>query len=267
MNPMIETLEQRALLSATPGNYIISFYGLGGSGSFGTDWLDKAVDTAGGATNSVVRKYDEDEGGRALKDFLSSVDRNRNKRIDASEVKTATVRVIGYSLGGIQAVNFARYLLRVGDTIKGFLIGQGTPIISLVTLDPVNNNPFKSTVGVPDNVYNYTNYYQQKGGDTTIDIYTRTTPSFKVSTKTVDDPLDIKGQPLATEARRSDQVRIDVGVYQNKTVSHKIEDNLDGKLKGRNTNHGTLPFFAYDLAVRDLTMSSRPERGLTPICP
>ncbi|CAN5473548.1 hypothetical protein BH09PLA1_BH09PLA1_05730 [soil metagenome] len=249
---LIEPLEQRALLAAS-GNYIVSFYGLGGGGSFGSDWLDKTVDTAGAETGAVVRKYNEDDGGRALKDFLSSVDRNHNRRIDKSEVATATVRVIGYSLGGVQAVNFARYLLRVGDTIKGFLIGQGTPITSLVTIDPVNSSPLKSTVGVPDNVYNFSNYYQQKGGDTTIDLYTRTTPSFKVSSQTYEDPLDIKGEALATEARGNNQVRIDVGIYQDETVKHKVQDNLDGKLKGRDTNHGTIPFFAYDLAVRDLT--------------
>src|SRR4051812_18006473 len=83
--PLIEPLEQRALLAANP-NYIISFYGLGGAGGFGTDWLDKTVDDAGAATGAVVRKYDEDQGGRALKDFLRSADRNRNNRIDKAEV-------------------------------------------------------------------------------------------------------------------------------------------------------------------------------------
>ena len=107
MNPLIELLEQRALLAANP-NYMISFYGLGGPGGFGEDWLDKTVDGAGEATNSLVRKYNEDQGGRALRDFLRSVDRNRNKRIDKAEVATLNVRVVGYSFGGVQAANFAR---------------------------------------------------------------------------------------------------------------------------------------------------------------
>jgi hypothetical protein len=31
-----------------------------------------------------------------------------------------------------------------------------------------------------------------------------------------------------------------------------VRDDLNGKLKGRDVNHGTLPFFAHDLAVADL---------------
>ena len=85
---LVEPLERRSLLAA---DYIISFYGLGGSGSFGADWLDKTVDDAGAEAGAVVRKYDEDEGGRALKDFLRSVDRNRNLRIDKREVASLDV--------------------------------------------------------------------------------------------------------------------------------------------------------------------------------
>ncbi|MBC8107986.1 MAG: hypothetical protein H7Z14_15465 [Anaerolineae bacterium] len=245
----IEQLEQRTLLAANP-NYIISFYGLGGAGDFGADWLDKTVDDAGAATNSVVRKYNEDAGGRALKDFLRSADRNRNMRIDKAEVATLNVRVIGYSFGGVQAANFARYLAKLGQTVKGYLIGQATPIRALVTLDPVDEPPLKHTAGIPGNVYNYSNYYQQKGGDTTIDLYTDPF-DIKVDSITVDDPANIKGEPLPTTARKSNQVRVDV-VYADETVKHEVRDNLNGKLTGRNVNHGTLPFFAYDLAVEDL---------------
>src|SRR4051794_35127091 len=98
--PLIEPLEQRQLLAANP-NYLISFYGPGGSGGFGDDWLDKTVDKAGEATNSVVRKYNEDQGGAALRDFLRGVDRNHNHRIDKSEVASPPVRVIGSSFGTI----------------------------------------------------------------------------------------------------------------------------------------------------------------------
>ena len=244
----IEPLEQRTFLAA---DYIISFYGLGGSGSFGSDWLDKTVDDAGAATGAVVRKYDEDEGGRALKDFFRAVDRNRNKRLDTREVAALDVRVIGYSFGGIQAVNFARYLLKVGETIKGYQIGRGTPINKLVTLDPVDEPPLKTTEGVPDNVYNFVNYYQQKGGDTTVDLYTRRF-DVKVDSITVEDPLDIKGETLATAARRSRQVRVDVGPLAGERVTHRVQDELNGKLRGRDVNHGTLPFFTYDFAVQDL---------------
>jgi hypothetical protein len=251
MNSFIEPLEQRSLLAA---DYIISFYGLGGSGSFGADWLDKTVDDAGAETGAVVRKYDQNESGRALKDFFRAVDRNHNLRIDKREVASLDVRVIGYSFGAIEATNFTRYLLKVGQTIKGYLIGQATPIDTLVTYDPVDDPLAKHTLGVPNNVYNFANYYQQHGGDTTINIYTRTTPRIKVDTEKVEDPLDIKGEELPSEARRrTKQIRVDVGELGDETVRHKIHSNLDGDLKGSNVNHGTLPFFAYDLAIEDLT--------------
>ena len=245
----IEFLEARALLAA---DYIISFYGLGGSGSFGADWLDKTVDDAGAESGAVVRKYDQDEGGRALKDFLRAVDRNRNLRIDKKEVATLDVRVIGYSFGAIQATNFTRYLLKTGQTVKGYLIGQATPINTLVTLDPVDEPPVKTTLGVPNNVYHFANYYQRRGGETTIDLYSDPF-DIKVDSITVDDPANIKGEELASDARRSTkQIRIDVGELADETVSHRVRDNVNGKLKGSETNHGSLPFFTYDLAVEDL---------------
>lgn len=251
MSKFVESLESRTLLAATPGNFVVSFYGTGGAGGFGNDWLDKITDSAGEATNSTIRKYDENEGGQALKDLLRSLDRNRNLRIDKVEAVNVRLGVVGYSAGAIQAVNFARYLLRVGQTVKGYLLGVGVPVRSLVTLDPIET-PLKNTEGVPDNVYRFSNYYQGKGGDTKVDLYTRTTPSVKIRSIEVNDPFNFIGDTLPTIARKSKQFRIDTD-FADETEQHKVEDFLDGRLKGRNVNHGTVPFFASDFAIADLT--------------
>jgi len=191
-------------------------------------------------------------GGEYDNSRIGEFSANRNHRIDKAEVASLNVRVIGHSFGGVQAANFARYLMKVGQTVKGYLIGQATPIKTLVTIDPVDDPLAKHTLGVPNNVYNFANYYQQHGGDTEVSIYTRTTPSIKVDTITVTDRLNIKGNVLPTDARTSKQIRIDVGQYADQTVKHKVETKLDGKLKGSDVNHGSIPFFTYDLAVDDL---------------
>jgi hypothetical protein len=230
---------------------VVSFYGLGGAGGFGNDWLDKIANHAGDSTESTVRKYDENEGGRALKDTLHAIDRNHNRIIEKSEANATNLRVVGYSFGGIQAANFARYLRKVGQVIKGYTLRAMVPIKALVTLDPVESI-IKHTDGIPSNVARFGNYYQQKGGSTTVDVYTDPF-NIKVTSISVPDPSNIKGGPLDSSAKESRQIRIDSGDYADKTVTHSVYSHAKGNIKGKNVNHGTLPFYAYDLAMEDLT--------------
>jgi len=230
---------------------VVSFYGLGGAGGFGNDWLDKIADHAAEQTGSSLRQYDEDDGGRALKDTLHSIDRNHNKVIEKSEATGTNLRVVGYSFGGIQAANFARYLRKVGQTVKGYLIRAAIPIRALVTLDPVQS-VIKNTSGIPSNVARFGNYYQQKGGSTTVDVYTDPL-NIKVTSISVPDPANIKGAPLDSSAKQNRQIRIDSGDFADKTVTHSVYSHAKGKIKGKNVNHGTLPFYAYDWAMEDLT--------------
>jgi hypothetical protein len=247
---LIEPLEQRSLLSASP-QLLVSFYGLGGAGGFGNDWLDNITGKAGDATGSTVKKYDEDQGGRALKDTLHSIDRNHDRIISSSEAKATTLRVIGYSFGGIQAANFAQYFRKVGHTIKGYTLKAAVQIKALVTLDPVQS-VLKHTSGVPSNVLKFSNYYQQKGGDTKVSLYTDPL-NIKVTSISVPDPSNIKGGSLKTSAKTSNQIRVDVAPYAEESVKHKVQSHVNGKIKGKDVNHGTLPFYAYDWAVEDLT--------------
>jgi hypothetical protein len=243
-------LEQRALLSGAP-HLVVSFYGLGGAGGFGNDWLDNIANKAGDETNSTVRKYDEDQGGRALKDTLHSIDRNHDKMISSTEAKAATLRVVGYSFGGIQAANFAQYFRKVGRNIKGYVLKAAVKIKALVTLDPVQS-VLKHTSGVPSNVERFGNYYQQKGGNTKVSLYTDPL-NIKVTSISVPDPSNIKGNSLKTSAKTSRQIRVDVNPYADESVKHKVQSHVNGKIKGKDVNHGTLPFYAYDWAVEDLT--------------
>lgn len=248
-----ESLESRALLAATPGNFVVSFYGLGGAGGFGNDWLDNIANAAGKSTNSVVRKYDENKGGSALRDLFHSIDTNHDHSISAREVKNVKLRVVGYSFGGIQAANFARSLNSTGATIKGYRLRAAIPVRSLVTLDPVNSSPAKHTDGVPANVRVFSNFYQRKGGETKITLYMRNWPHLKLTTININDNNEIIGDTLPSAARKTKQIRLDVGSLANVTVKHKVQSQADGKLKGKDTNHGTVPFFAYDWALTDLT--------------
>ncbi|MGH7180152.1 MAG: hypothetical protein ACREJC_22430, partial [Tepidisphaeraceae bacterium] len=216
------------------------------------DWLDDIANHAVDATNARLRKYAPENLGAALRDFFKAVDTNHNNVIEGRETRNINVRLAGYSLGGIQATSFARYGRRVGSTVKGFRLDVYVPVQSLVTLDPVNQSIVTGTAGVPENVNHFANYYQRKGGDTTVDLYTRTTPSIKVRSITVDDPLNLKGDVLPTAARHSKQIRVDSGPLADQTVTHKVDSLLNAKLKGKNVNHGTLPFFVRDPAVTDV---------------
>src|SRR5438067_2350699 len=123
---MLETLESRTFLSAQPFStgvakqakatpsrarhaisqqrFVIGFYGLGGQG-WDNSWLATTADTAGKNTGSTVLKYQEDDGTSAESDFFASVDQNGDHVLSAAEIDATTVRVVGYSFGGVQAAN------------------------------------------------------------------------------------------------------------------------------------------------------------------
>jgi hypothetical protein len=45
---------------------------------------------------------------------------------------------------------------------------------------------------------------------------------------------------------------VDKGHLADETQSHEVVSHLKGKIKGKDVNHGTIPFFVHDLAVDDL---------------
>src|SRR5689334_14541598 len=121
MMGMMPQFPQQIAAASTPpslkaNRFLISFYGLGGAGSsFGQDYLDKIADNSGSSKRAHVRKYNESDKSTAESELFSSVDINADHIIDAAEAKRANVRAVGYSFGGVAAVNFARDLNRVGE--------------------------------------------------------------------------------------------------------------------------------------------------------
>jgi hypothetical protein len=169
-----------------------------------------------------------------------------------SETAKTKLRIIGYSFGGVAAANLTRDLNRAGETVQGFHLDQAVKVRSLVTLDPVNHNG-RHTDGVTSNVKYFSNYYQQRAGTTKVEVYIKKF-GIKVHLRTVsvDDPLNITGDVLPSEAHKTRQVRVDT-VYSDDSVSHEVESGgIRGRIKGKDVNHGTLPFFIYDAARRKL---------------
>src|SRR5439155_812336 len=126
--------------------------------------------TAGSQTGSVVRKYQENQGSTALANFFSTVDVNHDKVISADESAHVNVRVVGYSFGAIQGVNFTRALADAGGLVGGYRLEAAVPVQSLVTIDPVNYTPLKHTDGVLSNVQRFTNFYELNPGASSIHL-------------------------------------------------------------------------------------------------
>src|SRR5207248_8688347 len=82
--------------TARAANYVVAFYGLGGGG-FGNEWLRAAANAVGQQTGSLVRKYQETQGSRALVDLFRSLDTNGDRAISTGELANVHIRVLGFS--------------------------------------------------------------------------------------------------------------------------------------------------------------------------
>ncbi len=233
------------------GRFVLSFYGLGGAGSsFGQDYLENVADKTGDAKRATVRKYNEDEGNTALSELLTSLDTSGDHIISKTEANKASIRLVGYSFGGVAAINFARDLNKAGQTLQGFQLQSAIKVRSLVALDPVNHNG-RHTNGVSANVNRFYNYYQLHGGDTTVEVYIKVLgKKIHIRDITVNDPSDIKGDVITSQAKHNSQIRVDTK-WANKSATHSIA-GAKAQIKGKNVNHGTLPFFVQDDAVSKL---------------
>lgn len=269
----LETLESRTLLSAPPivahkadtashasahrarrhavtHNYLISFYGLGGTG-FDNGWLSSIADTAGGNTNADVRKYQEDEGNQALSDLFSSMDENGDHVLSSAEIDATTLRVVGFSFGAVQASEFTRSLTRVSRPTLGYRLAKPIPVRTLVTLDPVNTTPFKHTDGPVSNVQNFFNYYELNPARTSVQLLNRTTRQ-AVGSTSLGDSLNPIGGPLPSSALNTSQTLITFGSYQNRSVTQYFSKRYYGTMVGSQVNHTTMPWYLFNETVADL---------------
>ena len=237
--------------AAAPKSYLISFYGLGGGG-FGNDQLSKLATAAGKASGATVRKYQQTDGDTALKSLLQSIDTNHDHTISTAEINNASVRVVGYSFGAIQAVNFTRSLSITGAVVAGCTLAAPIPIQSLVTIDPVNYTPLKHTDGVLGNVRNYFNYYELNPGASTIQLTSKKTGK-PAGTATFSDTVNPIGSTLTSFAVSSQQMLVDYGLWASRSVTRAYNSKTNGTLSGSGVNHSTMPWYLYDDVMTDLT--------------
>ncbi len=276
-----ESLESRSLFSASLTSpalavhpaativtrYIIGFWGYAFGGTpgtgFGNQWTTNLVDTAGADGAGTAKMFAEEPGpGAAEKYLLSAIDLKHDHIITAADVKAMRLRVVGYSLGGIVAANLTRDLDQVGATVEGYKLDVAIPVQQLVTLDPVNYPinfpPLVNTPGPESNVDAFFSYYETGASDgvSTLNLVDASTGASDGTYSADDTPLPVigylHGGTLDSSALSTDQIDVDSGKFAHHPVTHELESGIDGELKGIQTDHGTLPFYAYPDALADL---------------
>jgi hypothetical protein len=277
-----ESLEKRSLFSAsvaTPAvavhpdttptvtRYIIGFWGYAFGGTpgtgFGNQWTTNLVDTAGSEGAGTAKMFAEESGPANAESYLlKAIDTNHDGIIEASEVHAMRLRVVGYSLGGTVAVNFTRDLDEAGSKVDGYKLDVAIPVQELVTLDPVNYPitypPLVHTDGPESNVDAFFNYYEDGSSDgvSTINLFDASSGASEGSYSEDDTALPVigylHGDSLDSDAVSTAQYDVDSAKYAHHPVTHLLQDGVDGELKGIQTDHGTLPFYAYPDALADL---------------
>jgi hypothetical protein len=287
----IESLEPRRLLSAsvsaadsalsrvhpdasihpqaahTVSRFVIGFWGYAFGGTpgtgFGNQWTTNLANAAGAGGGGTAKMFAEEDGpANAESYFLNAIDARHDHIITAADVKNIRLRVIGYSLGGAVAANFTRDLDEAGKTVDGYHLDVAIPVIDLVTLDPVsypfNFAPLVNTHGPESNVQNFYSYYETgaSNGVSTLNLFDDGTNHSEGTYSANDTALPVigylHGDSLGSSAGKTSQINVDSGKYAHHPVQHLLMDGIDGELKGIQTDHGTLPFYAYPLALADL---------------
>jgi hypothetical protein len=282
----MESLERRSLFSAslltsgvataaavhpqvktTVTRYIIGFWGYAFGGTpgtgFGNQWTTNLVNAAGAAGAGTAKLFAEESGPTNAESYLlKAIDTNHDGIIEASEVKAMRLRVVGYSLGGIVATNFTRDLDEAGKKVDGYKLDVAIPIQELVTLDPVNYPisvpPLVHTDGPESNVDAFYSYYESGATDgvSTINLFNASTGASEGTYSANDTPLPIigylHGGVLDSSAVYTAQTNVSSGKYANHPVEMALQDGVNGELRGKQTDHGTLPFYAYEYALADL---------------
>lgn len=236
----------------------------------GNRWFERIIrDTDMSLRTGAEKTYRESPTGyqQAKADFLDRVDKDNDGEVSEAEADGVKVVIVGYSWGGIAAVNFSRLL-----TSNGFL-GSGVDITveRLITIDPVRWGPFRTAFflkplhgGVLQNVENYDNYYQRRGGGVSFDYYVRfltqngsSIPFGKVGTYDVDDmtmfgAFRLRGNEIPANrvpAANRRQINIsDRGVIPATNVQFWLDpvdgvQDYDGILEGQFVQHDMMPYY------------------------
>jgi hypothetical protein len=250
---------------AIPTELLVAWYGAGSTNGSGNDFFDDIVDSVGGTINTAATDpntglglpWRSGEGPDARTRLLEVIDSNHDKHITQAEVDAVRVDMLGYSWGCITAVNVARRL--TDHRIGKFRLDVDIPIHALVVIDPVHHGIealLKHTHGpVKNNVADFYNYYETREGYTNIDLYY---PNSNIWAG--QDPYGtffsslLHGDPLRSDAQRTTQVNVTTDpTYMNFEGGELYtppgqQTQFEGRLKGKDAQHDTMPFFAYGAA-------------------
>ncbi len=222
--------------------------------------------------NANGRPYRDFQGPTAFRDLLGRMDQNGNGTVSTAEVNATTVRVMGWSLGAVEAVKFTTQATDTNGIAGEVLWNSGkrleTPVRfhTVVCLDPVTDGPSValirvSTKTIQSNVTRFRNYYQRRGGTSILSLWIQGTvgqfgfnPQHGVSFSSQIAGFDLRGRRIAIGALIDEQqVQVDTSaVYfnQERIQVTEYEDpgseyfgTWDGVMLGRNTNHSTLVWY------------------------
>jgi hypothetical protein len=249
------TSSQDTVQVLNKAKYLVAFYGAGSTMGFGNQWFAAIANRA-----TTDHQYDhlilrqQDQGGLGLDDLFAYLNANGDNVISRAEAESADIRALGYSWGGIQAINFTWHLNRKGKRIRGYKLEEVIDVQKLVTIDPVNNKqPFKKARDLQSNVKSFKSYYQRKGGRSTI---RRVDPVTNQVMAQGDDLSNwfsrgIKGSQFTAGDRQVEVVHANDPVTRLHTFSTPLI-TANGRMYGNDVNHDTMPWYLYDNVIADL---------------
>lgn len=232
--------------------YTIGFYGAGDINAYGNTWLRQFWDRVG-----VDHRYVQNDVLTAEKDFLAFLDKDGDMIINPEDIVGLTVKVCGYSWGGVSAIGFTQDF----STAPKYIVVGGTPhdpiqyrlnvIIPfdiLLTIDPV---PLLNPPGtVYSNVDSYVNYYQQRGGYSLFRLVSDPTQGKQIGNSF---SALLKGTNVFSQAGQTTQTRVDLGGFGSRVGTPFDIDNppdfTEYSLADTETNHDGMPWLVADDAA------------------
>jgi hypothetical protein len=229
------------------------FYGAGPT-SFGDVWINEIANTLHDQGMDDVRMGENNEKGM-FEELFPKIDVDGNMRISAKEVQAIELRGLGYSLGGLQIINFSRKLAAAGECYHGYKLEVAIPFEVLVTIDPVARYPFVKVANGPvkTNVKEYINYFQRKRGNSVLHKVDPVTED-EIGALTIGDfwSRQFMGSTMDSDTLTT-QTRVDT-TFANQKIQHGIESMQDQNIAwlfGNDVNHLTIVWWYYEKVIAD----------------
>lgn len=246
----------------------------------GNAWMQKMTKDTGRSIRLDDGSYDYKWWrSQALRDVLDEIDTNNDLTISASEASDVRLVITGFSMGAIAAANVAYYLTKdlisyedTPDVFTFYTLQVDVKVDLLLTLDPVQNAYFGLArlllrqQGRPSgNVQSLKNWYQDRGGSTTVPLYlpdttangTNPLPFTFVGNQAINPPLaGIKGEKLAHNVPLPRVEQVNVNSFGARTPTNveyfidplrsipEVSGNwYDGLLRADRVQHDVVPFY------------------------